>query len=215
MNIKWLGHAAFLITSQDNFKVVTDPYTPGGALMYAPINESADVVTISHEHGDHNNPRAVKGNPVIIKEAGSKTIKGVGFKSISAFHDEAGGSKRGKDLVFCFQIDGLNLCHLGDLGHVFTSPQISEIGKVEILFIPVGGYYTINASEASSIVKSLNPKLVFPMHYKTSKTSFPISGIEEYLKGKQNIRKIKSNQIEINQSTLPGNTEIIILEPAN
>jgi L-ascorbate metabolism protein UlaG (beta-lactamase superfamily) len=215
MNIKWLGHAAFLITSQDNFRVVTDPYTPGGALVYAPINESADVVTISHEHTDHDNARTVKGNPVIIKEAGSKTVKGVGFRSISVFHDEAGGSKRGKDLVFCFQIDGLNLCHLGDLGHLLTSPQISQIGQVDILFIPVGGYYTINVLEASFIVKSLNPKVVFPMHYKTSKTSYPISGIEEFLKDKQNIWKIKSSQIEINQSTLPGNTEIIILEHAN
>jgi len=215
MQIKWFGHSSFLITSQNNLKIITDPYTSDSSLMYSPIHASADIITISHSHGDHSNSSTILGNPVILKEAGSKTIKGIQFKAITVFHDELGGSKRGKNLVFCFQIDNLNLCHLGDLGHVFNPEQLSEIGPVDILLIPVGGYFTINYREATLVSQSLNPKIVLPMHYKTPKTSFPISGIEEFLANKANIRKINSNQIEISRDTLPPITEIIVLKYAN
>jgi L-ascorbate metabolism protein UlaG (beta-lactamase superfamily) len=214
MLIKWLGHSSFLITSQDNVRIITDPYTPGGALTYSPINESADIVTISHGHGDHNNPKAVKGSPVILKEPGLKAVKGINFKAVPVFHDETDGSKRGNNLIFCFQIDGLNICHAGDLGHCLSVKQISEIGAVDILLIPVGGYYTIDAAEAYLVVKSLNPALIFPMHYKTAKTSYPITGIEEFLKNKTNIRMIPGSQIEISRASLPKEPEIVVLKSA-
>jgi L-ascorbate metabolism protein UlaG (beta-lactamase superfamily) len=210
MQIIYNAHASFLIISESGFRVITDPYTPGGALKYDPISEPANVVTVSHGHGDHNNPKSIKGNPVILKEAGSKTINNVTFRAIPVFHDDAGGSKRGNDLIFCFQIDGINLCHVGDLGHTLTPAQIAEIGLVDILFIPVGGYYTIDASEAGLVAKSLNPKLIFPMHYKTVKSSYPIVGIEDFIKGKSNVRKLDSAQFSITQQTLPAQTEIIV-----
>jgi L-ascorbate metabolism protein UlaG (beta-lactamase superfamily) len=215
MQIKWLGHSSFLIISRNNLKIITDPYTSGGSLIYDPINESADIVTVSHSHSDHNNPNIIQGHPVILKEAGSKTVKDIKIKAIPVFHDEFGGTKRGNNLVFCFQIDNLNLCHLGDLGHSFSAQQISAIGIVDILFIPVGGYYTFNPVEATHISDSLNPKIIFPMHYKTPKISYPISGIEEFLNGKLNVRKIDSNQIEISCETLPKTSEIIVLKSAN
>lgn len=214
MQIKYLAHASFLITSESNLKVITDPYTPGGALKYNPIVESADVVTISHSHGDHNNPKAVKGSPVILKEAGVKTIMGVDFRAIPVFHDDAEGSKRGGVLIFCFQIDGLSLCHVGDLGHSLNSRQVAEISTVDILFIPVGGYYTIDANEASGIVKALNPKLVCPMHYKTPKTSYPIEGVERFTNGKSNVRYLNSSQMEISRNTLPPEVEIVVFNSA-
>jgi L-ascorbate metabolism protein UlaG (beta-lactamase superfamily) len=214
MQIKYLAHSSYLITSESNFKIITDPYTPGGALKYSPINESADVITISHSHGDHNNPKAIQGSPVILKESGQMTVMGVNFKSIPVFHDEAGGSKRGGVLVFCFQIDGINLCHLGDIGHSFSAQQLSEIGAVDILFIPVGGYYTIDGKEADPIAKSLNPKLIFPMHYKTPRTSYPIGGVDIFLSGKSNVKNLNSFQIEIFKNSLPEETEIIVLQSA-
>jgi L-ascorbate metabolism protein UlaG (beta-lactamase superfamily) len=214
MQIKYLAHSSFLITSESNFKIITDPYTPGGALKYSPINESADVITISHSHGDHNNPKAVQGSPVILNESGQITVMGVNFKSIPVFHDESGGSKRGSVLVFCFKIDGINLCHLGDIGQSFSAQQLFEIGAVDILFIPVGGYYTIDGKQADPIAKSLNPKIIIPMHYKTPRTSYPIEGIDTFLSGKSNVKKISSFQIEIFKNFLPGKTEIIVLKSA-
>jgi L-ascorbate metabolism protein UlaG (beta-lactamase superfamily) len=215
MKIKWLGHSAFLLTSQDGKKIIVDPYTPGRGLSYAPINESADIVTKSHDHADHNNVKAVGGNPAVLVKAGAQTVKGLEINAVSLFHDESGGSQRGTDLVFCFKIDGLNVCHLGDLGHRLSPEQISEIGKVDILLIPVGGFFTIDARTASDVAMSLNPKLIFPMHYKTSKAEFPIAPAEDFLKGKKNVRKLKSSEYEVTRETLPEETEIIVLQSAN
>jgi L-ascorbate metabolism protein UlaG (beta-lactamase superfamily) len=215
MRIKYLGHASFLITSQDNKKILTDPYAVGNGINYQPINESADVVTSSHNHGDHNNVKTAKGSPVILSQAVSQTINGIDIKAVPAFHDETEGSKRGKDIVFCFKVDGITLCHLGDLGHQLSTRQIAEISPVDVLFIPVGGYYTIDAEQAALVAQSLKPRLVFPMHYKTIKAEYPIAGVDIFLKGKRNVRQLKSSEIEISKSTLPEEMEIVVLQPAN
>jgi L-ascorbate metabolism protein UlaG (beta-lactamase superfamily) len=215
MLIKYLAHSSFLITSQDRRKIITDPYNVGRGLNYSPINESADIVTCSHGHGDHNNTRAIKGNPLILSEAGSQIFKGIAIKTVDAFHDEAGGSKRGSNLLFCFKVDGLNLCHLGDLGHRLNQQQLADIGPVDLLFIPVGGFFTIDALEATVVAQSLKPKIIFPMHYKTAKSDYPIAGVDEFLKDKRNIRRLNSSEIEIDKSNLSEETEIIILKSAN
>lgn len=214
MLIKWLGHASFLITSQDGIKIITDPYTVGNGINYRPINESADIVTRSHGHGDHNNTKAIKGNPTILTEAGSQAIKGIEIKSIPAFHDEAKGSKRGNDLIFCFKIDGINLCHMGDLGHQLSQQQLSQIGAVDILCIPVGGFYTIDAKEATAVAQSIKPRVIFPMHYKTPKADYPIAGVDDFLKNKGNIRKLNTSEIEIKKTDLSRETEIVVLQSA-
>lgn len=215
MKIQWLGHSSFLITSQDNKKIITDPYTPGRGLSYAPITDSADVVTKSHDHPDHNNTRAVRGNPVVLAQAGVQTVKGLEIRAVELFHDESGGTQRGNDLAFCFKIDGLNLCHLGDLGHRLTQTQISSISPVDILFLPVGGYFTVDAKAASDVARSLNPKLIFPMHYKTSKADFPIAGVDDFLKDKKNVLNLKTSEFEIKKENLPHDTEIVVLQSAN
>jgi L-ascorbate metabolism protein UlaG (beta-lactamase superfamily) len=215
MLIKYLGHASFLITSHDGKKIITDPYTPGRGMKYAPIDDSADIVTCSHGHDDHNNAPAIKGNPVILSEACSRTIQGIGIKTVAAFHDEAGGSQRGSNLLFCFKVDGLNLCHLGDLGHLLSPRQLADIGPVDILFIPVGGFFTIDAKAATAVAQSLKPEIIFPMHYKTSKSDYPIAGVDEFLKGNNNIRRLNSSEIEIDRANLPEKTGIIVLNSAN
>jgi L-ascorbate metabolism protein UlaG (beta-lactamase superfamily) len=213
MKIKWLGHASFLITSKDRINVITDPYTVGNGINYTPISESAEIVTSSHSHGDHNNIRAIKGSPTVLTEAGSQTVKGIGFKAVPVFHDESGGKQRGRNLIFCFRVDGLKLCHLGDLGHRLSPQQLAEIGPVDILFIPVGGFFTIDAEQATEIAQSIHPKLIFPMHYKTPKLDYPIKGVEDFLRGKINIRRLDSNEVEIKENSLPAETEIVVLQP--
>jgi L-ascorbate metabolism protein UlaG (beta-lactamase superfamily) len=215
MKIKYLGHASFLITSQDGKKIIIDPYTPGRGLSYEPINESADIVTKSHDHLDHNNIKAVSGNPAVLVKPGAQTVKGIEIKAVSLFHDESKGSQRGTDLVFCFKIDGLNVCHLGDLGHQLSPEQISAIGPVDILFIPVGGFFTIDAKAASAVASSLNPKLVFPMHYRTAKADYPISPVDDFLKDKKNVRRLKTSEFEVTKETLPREVEIIVPQSAN
>ena len=117
MKIKWLGHASFVITSDNGTKILTDPYEPILGMNYGPIDESADIVTVSHEHGDHNNVAVVKGKPQVLKESAPAEIKGIRFSGVDTFHDNSGGSERGSNVIYCFDVDGVKICHLGDLGH--------------------------------------------------------------------------------------------------
>jgi L-ascorbate metabolism protein UlaG (beta-lactamase superfamily) len=214
MKIKWLGHASFLVTSEEGKQIITDPYSVVGGISYAPINESADVVTISHDHGDHNNYRAVKGSPYVIKGEGVSKAKGIEFKGIASHHDAEKGSQRGNNTIFCFTVDGINVCHLGDLGHLLNEKQITDIGPVDIALVPVGGYFTIDAEQATAVSQSLKAKVVIPMHYKTARCKYPISQVDEFLKGKKNVRRLKASEIEFTKEKLPKETEIVVLQHA-
>ena len=214
MKVKWLGHACFLITSRDGLRIITDPYAVGGGINYAPIKEAADVVVVSHDHGDHNNVSAVQGKPEVIKGSGKKTVKGIQFDGIATSHDASQGRERGLNTVFCFTVDDIKLCHLGDLGHVLSPRQVTEIGVVDILFVPVGGFFTIDTSVACLVCDQLKPKVIIPMHFKTPKCVYPIASVEDFLKGKKNVRKIAGSEVEFEREKLPTANEIVLLQPA-
>lgn len=212
MKIKWLGHASFLITSNSGVKIITDPYEPNDKLRYGEINESADIVTVSHDHFDHCNVAAVKGNPQVVK--GNAEIKGIRFKGISTFHDAAGGRDRGSNTIICFEIDGVKICHFGDLGHELTAEQAAAVGDVDVALLPVGGFYTIDAAVASTVVEQLKPGVVIPMHFKNNRCDFPITGVEEFLRGKKDVNQPDASEVEFKAGELPAATQIIVLKPA-
>ena len=214
MKIKWLGHASFLITSKDGLKIVTDPYSVGGGIDYDKIEEAADIVTVSHKHGDHNNVAAVKGKPEVVSAVGVRQVKGIDFKGIASYHDDAGGDQRGTNIIFCFTLDGMRLCHLGDLGHQLAGSAIDEIGEVDILLIPVGGFFTIDARIATKTCEDLNPRVVMPMHYKTAKCGYPIAGVDDFLKDRQNIRRLDASEVEFAKDGLPSTAETVVLKHA-
>jgi len=214
MKVKWLGHACFLITSKSGLKAITDPYAVGGGIDYSPIKEMADVVVVSHEHGDHNNVSAVQGKPEVVKGSGTKIAKGIRFKGVATFHDGSQGTQRGPNTVFCFTVDDIRLCHLGDLGHLLSPGQVTEIGAVDILLVPVGGFFTIDAVVAGRVCDQLKPRVVIPMHFKTPKCAYPIAGVEEFLKGKKGVRKVAGSDVEVEREDLPTGTEIVLLQPA-
>jgi len=214
MKIKWLGQASFMITSDTGIKILTDPYTTGGNLSYGEIRESADIVTVSHEHGDHNNVAAVGGNPQVVREAATAEIKGIKFKGIPCYHDEVGGNKRGDNTIFCFEVDGVRVCHLGDLGHQLSDKQVAELGRIDILLIPVGGFYTIDAKVAGQVCDRLKPKVIIPMHYKTDRCGFPIAGVDGFLQGKAGVSRLDASEVEFKPGELPASTQIIVLKSA-
>ena len=214
MKLKWLGHACFLITSETGPRIITDPYNVGGGINYSPIAEAADIVTVSHAHDDHSNVSVVRGKPEVVKGSGVESVKGIQFKGIPTYHDESKGKQRGPNTVFCFSVDGIKLCHLGDLGHELNREQIDEIGDVDVLLVPVGGFYTIDAKTATQVCDDLKPKVIVPMHYKTSKCDFPIVGVEDFLKGKKNIKRLDSSEAEFKPGELPDVTEVVVLKPA-
>jgi L-ascorbate metabolism protein UlaG (beta-lactamase superfamily) len=212
MKIKYLAHASFLITSGSGVKIVTDPYTTSPGIKHGEIKETADIVTVSHEHGDHNNVSAVKGNPKAVRA--SAEVKGIKFKAVPAAHDDRGGSQRGRNTIFCFKVDGINVCHCGDLGHTLSEEQVKAIGKVDVLMIPVGGFFTIDANTATRVGEQLKPKVIIPMHYKTEKLDFPIAGTDEFTRGKSNVTHINGSEIELEAGSLPAATQIMVLRPS-
>jgi L-ascorbate metabolism protein UlaG (beta-lactamase superfamily) len=212
MKIKWLGHASFLITSDAGTKIITDPYETGDGLSYGQIKESADIVTVSHDHADHNNVAAVQGSPKVVR--GTVEVKGIKFKGIPTYHDDAGGRQRGKNTIFCFEVDGIRVCHLGDLGHRLNDSQVAELGTVDILLIPVGGFFTIDAKLAGQLCDRLKPKVIIPMHYKNDRCAFPIAGVDEFLRGKKEVSRLDASQVEFKAGELPPSTKVIVLKPA-
>ncbi len=215
MKVKWLGHACFLIVSDEGLRIITDPYAVEQNLNYSPIKEAADVVVVSHDHSDHNNISVVQGKTEVLKGSGVRTARGIQFRGITTYHDTSQGKQRGANTVFCFSLDKMNLCHLGDLGHVLSLGQIKEIGGVDILFIPVGGFYTIGAAAASQVCDQLKPKVVIPMHFRTPQCTYPIAGVDDFLRGKGNVKKIDLSEIEFRLEKLPRITEIVILKPVS
>lgn len=179
MKIKWLGHSCFLLTSESGIRILTDPFD--AQVGYALPTVEADIVTTSHSHSDHNYIQAVKGRFKHLNEPGIYEQNGIIVTGVATFHDDVEGKKRGRNIVFVFEMDGLRICHLGDIGHVLTGQQLVMIGKIDIVMVPVGGTYTVNATEAFKTVKLLNPAVTIPMHFQTPVLGLPIDRVEKFL----------------------------------
>ncbi|MFC2020951.1 MBL fold metallo-hydrolase [Chloroflexota bacterium] len=213
MKIKWLGHATFLISSDDGTRIITDPYAPNERLTYSEIKESADIVTVSHGHSDHNNVAAVGSNPEVVK--GTAEIGGIKFSGIPTYHDDDGGSQRGENTIFCFEIDGIRICHLGDLGHQLGDNEVAVLGKVDILMAPVGGNYTMDAKVATEVCNKLAPKVIFPMHFRNERCpNFPVAEVDEFLQGKERVERLDASEAEFKEGELPTIAQVVVLKPA-
>jgi L-ascorbate metabolism protein UlaG (beta-lactamase superfamily) len=214
MKVKWYGHSAFLITTAAGVRIITDPYQSGafgGALSYGRITEEADIVLSSHDHDDHNYTKDIQGEFTFINKEGVYEEKGVTIRAVATFHDTSRGSERGRNLIFVIEADGLRLAHAGDLGHALDAAALKELGRIDILLIPVGGFYTIDAHEAAGVVEDIKPLVTIPMHFKTDKCDFPITPVEEFTKGKTGVRDMGKTEVEFSKATLPSQREIVVL----
>lgn len=219
MDITYLGHSSFKIRGK-NATIMTDPFDPEATGLKFPKVE-ADIVTISHHHPDHFNlnpfsdPKFVK-QPVVVDGPGEYEIKGVNILGIPCFHDDKEGAERGKNNVYEIRIDGLVLLHLGDLGHRLTEKQSEDIENVDVLFLPIGGKYTINSQVASEIVSELQPKIVIPMHYQASglneKNFAGLTGVEEFLKvmGKSDV--VPQDKLVVSKDKLAEEMQVVVLK---
>ena len=186
MQISWKGQACFHITAQQakqgQGKLVIDPYDPSFVGLRMSSLE-ADIVLTTHDHEDHNYIKGVKGEPFAITGPGEYEIKDVSIQGIPSFHDEKEGKERGNNTIYVIEAEGIKLCHLGDLGQIeLTADQISKVGNVDILFVPVGGVYTIDARVAAKIVHQIEPRVVIPMHYLLPGLKFKLDKVDEFVK---------------------------------
>ena len=216
MRIEWLGHAAFKLTSDEGVRVLMDPYDPDcydGALRYKPIREAVDIVTISHDHPDHSFTGNLLGTPLIIKREGRHTQKDVSLESFPAFHDETEGKKRGGIRIFILQISGIALGHCGDLGAIPPPKTLDALKNLDVLLVPVGGIFTLNAEQALNLARLTNPACLIPMHYKTEKCDFDIDTIEPFLKKRPDAKVLHKSFLEISKNDRKEGA--VILEPSH
>jgi L-ascorbate metabolism protein UlaG (beta-lactamase superfamily) len=214
VKVTWYGHAAFLITMGQGIKIITDPYKPGGGILYKAIPDEADIVTVSHDHSDHNYVEGLPGKPQVIKGAGRYEVRGIVVEGVAAYHDASQGAQRGHNTIFTFDADGIRMCHLGDLGHVLSDQDVQRIGQVDVLCIPVGGFFTIGPQEATTVVGQLQPHLIFPMHVKTEKCNLPIEPVDAFLQGKREVKKLDVSTFTFTKEELKAGLGIIVLQPA-
>lgn len=213
MKIKYLGHSSFLMTESTGTAVVCDPYDSSVGFAMPPVR--ADAVTVSHHHYDHDNVAAVSGTPVVLDKEQGYSLPGVEIKAVKSFHDNTGGAKRGGNLIFKFRMDGLDVCHLGDLGEDCSPELIEAILPVNVLLIPVGGTYTIDAATAKEYVDRIMPDVVIPMHFRTKNCTLDIDKADGFLKLFADNVEIEegANEISLSRKDIDGeSTKIIVME---
>jgi len=192
MKITYLGHACFLIEMANGVKILTDPYDQ--KVGYQVFDTEADIVTTSHKHLDHAYLEKVKSGYVLVDKEGEYEVRGVKIEGLKSFHDKQSGTKRGENIIFIFN-SHFKLAHLGDLGQI--SSVVDALKGVDIMLIPVGGFYTIEPEEAKELVWMVKPKIVIPMHYKTQKTGFNIKPVDAFTKYFSYVNILKSDTLEI------------------
>lgn len=217
MDITYLGHAAFKLRTKDA-TVVTDPF---GGIGFSMPSVSADIVTISHDHNDHNAAQTVTGTsrrskPYIIKAPGEYEVAGVGVYGWGSYHDDVQGSARGKNTIYVIYIEGIRVVHLGDLGHMLDDSLIDDIGDVDIAMVPVGGHYTIDHEQAVEVVQALQPGMVIPMHYRTDQhdpTVFgELSGVKSFLKAMGDEALAPVDKLRVKLTDIPEETVVVYLQ---
>ncbi|MBI5304004.1 MAG: MBL fold metallo-hydrolase [Chloroflexi bacterium] len=222
-SVTWLGHATFVLKMSTGLTVLADPMNDSVGYPLTPV-AGVDLVTTTHEHSDHNNVALATGSPQIVRGlAGNdwakidQTIKGVRVRTVQTYHDDTQGSQRGKNAIFIFEMDGLKLAHLGDLGHTLNADQVKAIGAIDVVMIPVGGFFTIDGIGAAEVVTQLNPKIVIPMHYKTPALGASLAGrltdLGAFTSALGNTTQVTqtAQTITISSSKLPATRAVMVL----
>ncbi|NTV40860.1 MAG: MBL fold metallo-hydrolase [Candidatus Moranbacteria bacterium] len=218
MQIQYYGQSCFKITSKpggratDDIVFFFDPF--GKDLGIRPPQGQADIVFVSHNHFDHNNTETLKGQPVIINVPGEYAVKGINVVGIDSFHDMEEGAKRGRSTIFILEVEDLKICHLGDLGSDLTGKQLEEIDGVDVLFIPVGGTFTIDGKKAAELIKKIEPAIVIPMHYKLEGLKPEIDDLQKFCDEIGNCPNEKTIKLNIKKKDLEGKSmEVVIMDP--
>lgn len=207
MEISWFGQACFKLKGK-GASVVIDPYDPEFTGLKLPKDFSSDVVLVSHDHKDHN----FTSSPMVFDKPGEYEVCGVVITGINSFHDNEEGRERGTNIIFHLLFEGLNIVHLGDLGQSkLTEQQIAQIGEPDILLVPVGGIYTINAEAASDIVSQLEPKIIIPMHYKIEGLKFELDPVDKFLKEMGAEGVVPVPKLSITKDKLPEEPQVVVL----
>ncbi|HHY62330.1 MAG TPA: MBL fold metallo-hydrolase [Bacillota bacterium] len=207
--ITWFGHACFMIQTGAGLRILTDPFDE--RVGYELPAVEADVVTVSHDHFDHNCVKVVKGLPKVLTGEVDETIGTARIRGIKTFHDTKSGALRGLNTVFVIETDGISICHAGDLGHIPSADTMDKIGDVDVLLVPVGGTYTLDGDGALEFVRKLSPKIVVPMHYQTPALKMELDGPEFFLSQISHVEQAPGRTYVISASELPRELTAVLV----
>ena len=217
MIIQYYGHSCFKITTKpagrgkDDVAVFFDPFDKSVGLR--PPQGQADLVLVSHNHADHNNVEALKGEPYVIDIPGEYSAKGANIIGIASSHDDKNGAERGENTIYVLEAEDLRICHLGDLGSDLSEKQLEKINGIDILMVPIGGGYTIDGKKAVDIIKKIEPKIIIPMHYKIKGSTVNIDDEKKFCNEAGNCPKERISKINIKEKDLEGkNMEVVLMD---
>ncbi len=219
MEITYLGHSCFKLKNKSGLQIYIDPYKSEMVGQVLP-KDVADVLLISHNHDDHNAREIITGaltrtETFVIDKEGEYEIAGVLIAAQKTYHDKVNGEERGKNLIFSIIMDGINLVHLGDLGHKLSTSQIERLGSVDVLMTPVGGVFSLDAEGAMEAIKEISPSYVIPMHFKMATSKEPLTqmaGMEKFLeKNKYPVTSESVHKIKLDLGSLPDDTQILLM----
>lgn len=209
MKIHYLGQSCFLFITENGVRIVTDPYHSGIGIKLPKL--PADIVTLSHDHFDHNNLGKIQGEYRSFKEPGDFEEKGIRIQGFGSYHDGEQGRKRGTNVIFRFEADGLRICHLGDLGHVPDEALLAQLRPVDILLLPVGEVFTFDVNEALETMRLIAPKVTIPMHYKAKKMQIGLETEQKFLKIAGAHRRLESDELQITPENLESYQGVLVM----
>ncbi len=214
MEITYLGHSSFKIRGK-NSTVITDPFDPKMVGLKYPVVQ-ADIVTVSHSHPDHNFLSGVNSEAFVVNGPGEYEIKGTNILGLASWHDNKQGQERGKNTIYEIRLDGLSLVHLGDLGEKLSAETEEALDGVDILFVPVGGFYTLALPEVQEVINQLEPKIIIPMHYQVSGLNpdlkEKLQPVSEFLKAVGKTDAAPQDKLVISRDKLGEETQIVVLK---
>ncbi len=212
MKIQYLGHSCFRIISSCNTAVICDPFD-GNMVGFEMPKLSCDVVTVSHRHRDHDFAEGISGSPAVLEKDVYLAADDIAIQSVRCFHDDQKGKLRGENYAFCFLVDGLKVVHMGDIGEVDEN-LIKKIYGCDVLMLPVGGVFTVDAKAAKIYVDKVRPKIVLPMHYKTDEHNFEIGGLSEFTKlfPPENVQYVHGETLVLEDAPTNIEPKIVVLD---
>jgi len=207
VEITWYGRACFRLKGR-RATVITDPCPPKTGFVAG--KHDVDLLTMSHHHADHAYTRSISAG-LTLTRPGEYEYADLLVTGVKTWHDATEGTERGENVIFAFEVDGVHVCHLGDLGHLLTDEQLHELGPIDVLLVPAGGQTTISPAEAAEVVAQLEPKVVIPMHFATDGGSRDLLGPETFLH-EMATEPIRLPKASLTPTTLPEETQVVLLE---
>ncbi|MEZ4523520.1 MAG: MBL fold metallo-hydrolase [Thermomicrobiales bacterium] len=212
MKLKFYAQSAFHITADDGTRIMIDPFNQNERMRYDPTFDEADIVLVTHEHGDHANVDAVPGDYRVVRGTGTQAVRGMSFHGIGSYHDKEEGASRGPNTIFVFDVDGVRIAHFGDQGCELSATQLSQLTGVNVMIAPIGGGFTLEPELIWDLAEKVKPNVFVPCHFKTDAVDLPFLTVDEFVEGKDNVRRPGDSEITLDADNLPEPIEILVMD---